>query len=75
MLGDLKEGRPNLGPFDQSGNGHLIHFTSVPLGVRARLNGSRPRPKAREPGDGRLRAEQRQSWRAAAWLRPLILVA
>jgi uncharacterized protein len=30
MLGDLKEGRPNLGPFDQSGNGYLIHFTSVP---------------------------------------------
>jgi len=25
-------------PFDESGNRHLIHFTSVPPGVRARLN-------------------------------------
>ena len=27
-----------LRPFDESGNRYLIHFTSVPPGVRARLN-------------------------------------
>jgi hypothetical protein len=38
-----QEGEPELyakvlRPFDESGNGHVVHFTSVPPGVRARLN-------------------------------------
>ena len=35
-------------PLDESGNRCLIHFTSVPPGVRARLNGSPGRAGARE---------------------------
>jgi hypothetical protein len=27
-----------LRPFDESGSRHIVHFTSVPPGVRARLN-------------------------------------